>query len=192
MANPSVIYGAILGYQDVDGNFVPVSAATPLPSGPGSVSSFTSAATIQRAANQTPYSIGDVVGAAFELPLVGPSGGWIDLLGLRLLWNIAALPAGMTTFDVQLYNVAPPSAIADNSPWTLASGDRVSYLGKIPGLPVAALGTGTQSVGGQLDGFLAQRKLTSASLFGYLVTPSAYTPAANSETGTLTAQTSAA
>lgn len=149
---------------------------------------YTGTSTVTRAANQTPYSIGDVVGGALTIATAGPSGGNVMITALRLLWNITALPSGMSTFNLYFYDVTPPSAIADNSPFTFGSGDRANFLGHVDNLSVAAIGVGTQSVQGELVGFLEQFKLAAAStsLFAYLVTNAAYTPAANSETGALT------
>lgn len=140
-------------------------------------------ATFTRAANQTPYSIGDVVGGAVEIINAGPNAGDVLITNLRLMCNISALPSGMGSFTLHLYNATPPSAIADNSPWTLASGDRSAYITHLDGLTVAALGTGTQSVQGQLSNLVELVKTVGGtSLFAYLVTNAAYTPAANSET----------
>lgn len=64
MTNPSVIYGAVLGYQDGSGNFVPVSAATPLPmTAPGGGTSvtfvaFPASSTASGSAGQMAYSSG--------------------------------------------------------------------------------------------------------------------------------------
>lgn len=148
---------------------------------------YTGTSTITRAANQTPYSAGDVVGGPLTIATAGPSGGDVLITSVRLLWNISALPSGMGNYTLYFYNATPPSAIADNSPFTLGSGDRSAFLGLIDNLVVSAVGVGTQSVFGRLAGFLAQYKLVAGtSLYAYLVTNAGYTPAANSETGTLT------
>lgn len=149
---------------------------------------YTGEAAITRAANTTQYGIGDVYGGVLTFLNAGPAGGDVLIDALRVLLNISALPSGMGPFTLHLYNTSPPSAIADNSPWTLGGGDRGVYLGHIDGLTVAALGTGTVTVQGQLDEYLGQYKLASGStsLFGYLVTGAVFTPAANSETGTAT------
>lgn len=140
--------------------------------------SYSAAATITRAANQTPYSIGDVVGGAFSLPSMGPSGGRIILTSAALELDISAIPSGMTTFRLALYNVTPPSAIADNSPFDLPSGDRASFLG------IFSLGTPIDlgvTCYVETNGLGKQVKLAGTGLFGYLITDTAYTPAANSE-----------
>jgi hypothetical protein len=211
MPAPSVTSGdytfpinvALLAFNDGSADPQPVTALNPVPvsAGGGTAGSpsggvqsvqgfgYTGTATITRAANQTPYSIGDVVGGVITIANIGPSAGEIFLTALRLLWNISALPSGMGSFTWHIYNASPASAIADNSPWTLGSGDRGAYLCHIDGMTVAALGTGTASVQGQLSQLNEQLKLVAGtSLYAYLVTNAVYTPAANSETASLTAK----
>ncbi len=164
-----------------------VSGKTPVdPSGQG----YTGTATITRAANQTVYSINDVVGGALTIANAGASGGKVFITGVDIIFNIAALPAGMTSLRLYFYDATPPSAIADNGVFTFGSGDRASFLGFIDiGTPVL-LGTGTGSPQVQLDNINKAMTLNaSTSLFAYLVTNGAYTPAANSETYTLRVQT---
>lgn len=148
---------------------------------------YTGTSTVTRAANQTPYTAGDVVGGALTIATAGPSGGDVIMDALRLMLNITALPAGMTSFTLHVYNATPPSAIVDNGVWTLGSGDRAAYLGNIQNIVPALLGTGTATPFAQLQGFIDQYKLVGGtSLFAYLVTNGGFTPAANSETYTLT------
>ena len=174
--------------------YAPVADTNPLPVTTGSPSStvtsgYTGTATITRAANATAYTAGDVVGGAIEIALAGPSGGQIIITDLRVLWAISALASGMGSVRWHLYSVTPPSAIADNSPFTLAAGDRASYLGHIDGMTVAAQGTGTQSVQGELQTINKKVKLAGTSVFAYCETLGAYTPAGNSETAAVVAET---
>lgn len=146
--------------------------------------------TVTRAANQTPYTANDVVGGALTLATIGPTSGDIEVMSLNLILNITALPAAMTSFRLYLYNVTPPSAIVDNSPFTFGAGDRASFLGYIDNIVPSLLGTGTASVQAQLDQIVKQLRMPAGtSLFGYLVTNGAFTPAANSETYTGTVNT---
>lgn len=134
--------------------------------------------TVTRPANVTPYTALDVVGGAIEFPLMGPAGAHIKITSSDLRIDIAAVPAGMTTFRLHMYNVTPPSALADNTAWDLPAGDRASYLGYIDlGTPVDVGSTLTV----QTDVLNRQIKLSGTSLFGYLVTTGGFTPAANSE-----------
>jgi hypothetical protein len=74
--------------------------------------------------------------------------------------------------------VTPPSALADNAPFDIPSGDRASFLGIVQlGTPVdygSTLYVEQNVVNKQI-------KLAGTNLFGYLVTVAGYTPAANSE-----------
>jgi hypothetical protein len=141
--------------------------------------------TVTRAANTTAYAAGDVVGGVIEIPLGVEAGGTFTLLGIDLMWNFGAVPAGMSAFTAHLYNATPPSALADNDAWDLVAGDRATYIGS------ALIGTPTD-LGSTL--FVSNDTLSKVmtlasggtSIFAYLVTSAAYTPAATSETGRLT------
>lgn len=145
-------------------------------------SAFKSATTVTRPANATPYTANDVLGAAaaaITFANIAPSaGGEIIITGTELEIDVAAVPTGMTSFRLYLYSVTPPSALADNAAWDLASGDRASFLGYVDlGTPVD-LGS-TLYV--RTDAISAQFTAAGSSLFGYLVTNGGFTPAGNSE-----------
>jgi hypothetical protein len=151
---------------------------------------YESTATITRAANTTAYTANDVYGGVFELTNIGPSGGFV-LNSLDIIFNITALPSGMGAFAVYLFNATPPSAITDNLPYSLSSGDRDS-IRTLNGLSLtaslAARGNGGSVVAEALDiNRLFKLATGSTSLWGYLATLSAFTPAANSETATIRA-----
>lgn len=147
---------------------------------------FTS--TITRAANTTAYTANDVYGASFEL-ISSPapaSGQWILITDIEIIFNIAALPSGMAGFQLYTYGVTPPSAVADNGAFSVPSGDRSAII--FPnGIPLgsAALARGGGSVVAQANNINFACKLTGTSLFAYLVTLAAFTPAAVSETATI-------
>lgn len=160
---------------------------TPITS--GTSNAYGTLATVTRAANQTPYTANDVVGGAIALGVVGPSAGRVLIQSVQLQPRITAVPTGMANMRLALYSVTPPSAIADNGAWTLASGDLASFLGIIdlgtPALPAAssaALIVSRMNVG--LEVLLA-----GTSLFAYLITDAGFTPAANSEIYALTLST---
>ncbi len=148
---------------------------------------FTS--TIQRANNTTPYTgtPPDVYGAAFELvSSVEPTAGqFLIITNIEIIWNITALPSGMAGFAFYPYLVTPPSAIADNGAFSIASGDRASIV--YPnGIPLtAALARGGGSVVAQANNLNLDVKLTGTSLFGYTVTLGSFTPANPNETATI-------
>lgn len=136
---------------------------------------YKSQPTVTRPANQTPYTAGDVVGGAIQF---AAHGGHLLLTSCDLRINIAAIPSGMTSFRLHLYKGAPPSALADNAPWTLLTGDRASYVAYVDlGSPFANGGT----LFAQADGINKHIALSGDTLYGYLVTNGGFTPAANSE-----------
>lgn len=118
----------------------------------------------------------DVVGAsaaALTFANLCPAAGReVIFTSTRLRYDIAAIPSGMTSFRLYLYNVTPPSALADDAPFDLPSGDRASFLGYVDlGSPVD-LGS-TLYV--ETNGNQKQVTCASTSVFGYLVTNGAYT-----------------
>ena len=150
---------------------------------------YESTATITRAANTTAYTANDVYGTVFELANIGPSGGFVFLNSLDIIFNITALPSGMGAFAVYLFNATPPSAITDNLPYSLGSGDRETII-TLNGISlIASLARGGGSVVAESLNINQLFKLAtgSTSLWGYLTT-AAFTPAANSETATIRAR----
>lgn len=135
--------------------------------------------TITRPANQTSYAAGDVVGGVLTFPNMGLNAGRIMITSASLECDIAAIPAGMTNFLLYLYGVTPPSALADNAPFDIPSGDRAALLGGPINLGSPVDIGSTLLVGS--DALNKQLKLAGTSLFGYLVTVGGFTPAANSE-----------
>jgi len=146
---------------------------------------YVSSATITRAANVTPYTANDVYGGVFELTNIGASSGFIFIESLDIIFNITAVPAGMSGFTVYLFGVTPPSAIADNLPFSISSGDRASILTPRGIALSASLAQGGGSVIAEVRNINQLFKLTGTSLFGYNVTNGAFTPAANSESFTI-------
>lgn len=157
----------------------PVGPANPLPVGGAG---FTTAVALTRTADTNAYTANDVVGAAtgstaaLTFASMGVAGGNVMITGATLEVDASAIPSGMTSFDLHLYSVTPPSALGDNAAFDLPSGDRASYLGKISLGSPADLGSTLWSDQTQIN---KQVKLAAASttLFAYLVTVGAYTPA---------------
>lgn len=171
-AAPLAVQGCLNGSSQA----VPCSATVPLQT--TTSQGYTSAVTVTRPANVTPYTANDDVGGAITFPTMGPSGGNVIITSGELEIDVAAVPTGMTSFRLYLYSVTPPSALADNAAWDLPAGDRASFLGYVDlGTPVD-LGS-TLYV--RTDGINAHFKLAGTSLFGYLVTNGGFTPAGNSE-----------
>lgn len=152
-----------------------------------STNGFNGTSTVTRPGNTTTYAANDVVGGALTIANVGRDSTDIVITDVKMTQNISAVPSGQTSFRLYLYNVTPPSAIADNSPFTYGSGDRASFLGYIDLGSPALIGTGTGSPYVQVSGVnLSVRMPAGTSLFAYLVTAGALVPAAGSETYTIT------
>lgn len=138
--------------------------------------------TITRPANATAYTAGDCIGAAAAALTFATgmtSGQRVMIAGVDFEYDVAALPAGMTTCRLYLYSVTPPSAFADNGAWDLPSGDRASFLGYVDLGQLVDLGS-TLFV--QTDNVNKAIQLSgSANVFAYLVTNAGFTPAGNSE-----------
>lgn len=134
---------------------------------------------ITRPNNTTTYGNGDVVGAtaaAIRIPNMGVAGRITRLKSFGLLLPLSAVPAGMTSWTLHLYNATPPSALADNAAWDLPSGDLDAYLGSVAsGANMADLGA---SLGVFNDALSKDVKLITTDLYAYLVTAAGYDPTA--------------
>lgn len=135
--------------------------------------------TVTRPANATPYTAGDVVGGVVFFSGI-PSDTDLLITSAALRIDVAAIPSGMTSFRIHLYDRAPASAIADNAAWDLPSGDRDGYLGFVDVGSPADLGS---TLFAQTDGVnkTVAPALGSVGLYGYIVTSGGFTPAGNSE-----------
>ena len=131
---------------------------------------------VTRPANTNTYGAGDVVGAAaavWKFNNIGPAGGRILITSTALRVDLAATPAGMTSFRLHLYNVTPPSAAADEATWDLPAGDRSAYLGYIDLGSPADVGSTLYVQADQVNKQV-QLKAGSSDLYGYLVTSGSY------------------
>ena len=177
--NPVTIVGKVPGGAlvpvavDTDGNLQTEVVVTTPSQG------YTVAVSITRTADTNAYTANDVISAATgstaaqTFALMGPSAGNIRIINAELEIDAAAVISGETNYRLHLYSVTPPSALGDNAAWDLPSGDRASYLGFVElGTPVD-LGS-TLYVQSEPS---KDVKLAGTSLFAYLVTIGAYTPA---------------
>ena len=160
---------------------VPFSTVGAAPKTDTTSDGYGSATTVTRPANTTAYTANDVVGAtaaAIDIGVMGPSGGEVIITSASLEIDVSAVPTGMTTFRLALYNVTPPSALADNAAFDIPAGDRASFLGFIDvGTPVdegSTLFVQAQNINKHVT-------LAGTNLFAYLVTAGGFTPAGNSE-----------
>ena len=149
---------------------------------------FDVATTITRPNNTTAYvaTTANVIFGALDLGVLGPSGKTVMITSAQLELDIAAIPSGMTSFRLYLYNVTPPSAFNNAGAWDLPSGDRASFLGYIDLGSPADLGS-TLYV--EVNAINKQVVLSGTHLFAYLVTNGGFTPAANSEVYKVTLHT---
>lgn len=138
------------------------------------------AVSLTRTADTNAYTAGDVIGsatgstAALTFANMGPSGQAIMITSAQLQTDASAVISGEAGYRLHLYNVTPPSALGDNAAWDLPSGDRASYLGYIDlGQPVD-LGSTCYI---EQNGINKQIQLAGTSLFAYLETRGAFTPA---------------
>jgi hypothetical protein len=114
----------------------------------------------------------DCNGAAQSFAAMGLSGRPIMITGASL--EIDGATAEATAWRLYLYNVTPPSAVADDGAWDLPSGDRASFLGYVD------LGTAVDLISTQwveTSGINKQVKLSGTALFAYLVNLTTLTPA---------------
>lgn len=152
----------------------------------GLTSSYTSTLTFTRPENTTAYTAGDVIGIAdsgtaanagsaiHTFTNIGPAGGNIRITASFFYVYLAAVPASMTSFRLDLYD-SSPTAILDNAAFSLVAGDRTKHLGYIDlGSPAARTATlYVQATSQDLDVKLADG---STSLYGIITTNGGYTP----------------
>jgi hypothetical protein len=181
--------GAAIGFVGADGQGRTVSPTDPLPvdNAGGSLTvdgkAYRAAVTITRPSNTTAYTAGDVVGdtggsAIITLPSIGPSGGYVLVQSVSLVFSDAAVISGMAAFRLHFYS-ASPTAIADNAAFDLVSGDRGAYMGfvDIPAPQDMGSSLFTQA---DYSGRLIKLAAASTTLYAELETRGAYTPASAS------------
>lgn len=138
-------------------------------------------ATITRPDNATPYTALDVVGGAstsiltFSNVIPTKGTGFIIMCAWMKI-AVSAIPSGMGSFRLHLYN-ASPTNIADNAAFNIPAADLAKYLGYIELNKPEGMGDNLFS---QKENINFKRKLATASnaLYGILQTVGAYTPSA--------------
>lgn len=144
------------------------------------VAAYNASVSLTRTADTNPYAANDVVGsapgstAALTFTNMGPSGANVSIASISLEIDAAALIASETTYRLYLYSVTPPSGLGDNVAFDLPAGDRASFLGYVD-FTAAPVDLGS-TLYVQQDNVNHRVKLSSSSLFGYLVTIGAFTP----------------
>jgi hypothetical protein len=172
-----------------DGVEIKNDTGNPVPVSDGSSSltvdgkAYRSAVTITRPSNTTAYTAGDVIGdtggsAIISLTNIGPSGGFVLVQSVSLIFSDTSVPSGMGSFRLHFYS-ASPTAIADNAVFDLVSGERANYMGFVDLSTPSDFGSSLYT---QTDYAGRMIKLASASttLYCELETRGAYTPASAS------------
>lgn len=133
-------------------------------------------ATFTRPADTDAYAAADIVGATAATVsfanVASRAGAEVRIFASELQINVAAIPSGMTSFTLYLYDAAPASDAADNAAFDLVSGDRSSFLGSLALGTPADLGS-TLYIRATQD---LRIRAASTSLYAYLVTAGAFTP----------------
>jgi hypothetical protein len=142
---------------------------------------FSASSSQARPNDTTPYTAGDVVGAAATnrsfASLGSINAGHIVITGAWLKYKAAAIISGMTTWRLHLYNAAPTN-IADNAAYSLADADEDKYIGYIE---FSALEDLVANLWRRVDNLNLKTKHSAASttIYGLLETVGGFTPAAN-------------
>jgi len=135
-----------------------ISVSNPLPI---ALSTYSASATYTPAAAS--HTAGDSVGVAAEFALGAPSGSLLRIVSASML--VAGGTNETSTWRLYLFSVTPPSALADDAPFTLASGDRASFLGYFDFAQLVDVGD-TLYIEATPNKVV---RLTGTSVFGYLV-----------------------
>lgn len=136
---------------------------------------------ITRPGDTAIYAAGDVVGistsaggAVLTLTNIGSSSSGIIITDLLLIIEVAAIPSGMTSFNLHLYNASPASNLGDNAPFVFAAADVANYLGTIGISQPAVFGSYLMV---RLTGINFKCTMPAGtSLYAYLQTVGGYTP----------------
>ena len=116
--------------------------------------------------------------AVLAMPGMSMGGDLAKLEQALLSFVLTSVPAGMTTFRVHLYAVAPPSGFVDGELWTLPTADLPFYLGYVDLAAPTLNGTGGATISTQGLDLKKWYQTVDTPLYAYLVTVGGYTPAA--------------
>lgn len=138
--------------------------------------------TFTRPADTTAYTANDVIGststAIHGATSAGVAGALIQIQSISLVVNLTAVPSGMTSFRVHLWE-SSPTAIADNAAFSAAAADRAKYRGFYDLPTIAAVGGGFLWTHADYVG--RPIRLTTTGFFFNLQTIGAFTPASETE-----------
>jgi hypothetical protein len=172
---------------DGSGTALPVTltgtSVTTLVQGYSAKTSFT----VGTAAVTAGGTIGATGNSTLQFAAIAPGSGCIEIRGVQLEFDRAAIVSGETSYRLYLYSAAPGSALSNGTAWSLQSGDRSTFLGYVDLGNVAAIGSSV--VYAEVNNVGKQVKLNSANLFAYLVSNGAYTPTGETVSVTIVAKT---
>jgi hypothetical protein len=151
-----------------------ISRSNPLPI---ALSTYSASATYTPAAAS--HTAGDSVGVAAEFALGAPSGSLLRIVSASML--VAGGTNETSTWRLYLFSVTPPSALADDAAFVLASGDRASFLGYFDFAQLVDVGD-TLYIEATPNKVI---RLTGTSVFGYLVNLTTVSTAAVARTVTI-------
>jgi hypothetical protein len=148
---------------------------------------FSASATFTPAA--TSHAGNDCFGAAQEFKLLDrmgqPPAAGSHIKITSVTFTQATATNVTSVWRVHLYNVTPPSAIADDAAFDVAAGDRASYLGYVD---ISQLIDTGSTLYIDMPNLGKQVKLLGTSLFGYLVNVTTLTAEAVAHTVTIQCQ----
>jgi hypothetical protein len=133
------------------------------------------------------YGAGDIMEGAKAFAFGAKAAGELKITGYNFMVNASALQASEDTYQLHLYSVTPPSALADNAAFDIPSGDRASYLGYIT--IDAPVDLGSTLWGEKI--FSVPKQITvpaGGTVYGYLRTVAGFTATAVARTVTLKAE----
>lgn len=133
---------------------------------------YNSNVTITRPANATLYTALDVHGGVLKFVGVGNPDELVEVTSIDFRYDQAAAIAG--TWTLHLYNVTPPSALADNAVFDVPAGDRAGYLGSFTLTALADLGS-TLFMSTVFSNRLVKAD-KYGDLYGYLTMTTGFTP----------------
>ncbi len=139
------------------------------------------ALSVTRTADTNVYAAGDMIGtgtssgnAVLTFANIRPDGaGEYMITSAELEIDATALISGETSYNLYLHNAAPNSNSADNASFDITTGDRTTFIGKVPlGVPVDEVST----LYVRSDGIMQQITTAGTDIKAYLVTVGTYTP----------------
>lgn len=129
MAQPYIGPNGNTQYREATGDGTLLSPYLPAFSMSSSIpSNYFVSVNVPKPATSTPYAINRVYGGVFQIQNIGSSGGFVKLESISILFNMDALPVGMSDFALYLFNATPTETFADNTGFSVPAANRASIL----------------------------------------------------------------